>query len=202
MIDDNEDESFTILGLDPGTKNFAYSKIRASYLRRGKNVTLDIEVIETGILKHTVTSPKKAKSELVSFISEVASFVEDVREPCTAIGIEQYQTRAFGNKLIELVNIMIGAMLLHYSYKDINIFAASSWKNRLGDRFDLKDEYRYITCTPHELDATYIAVYQAFLHAGIKPFNGYKRGMFNKIARLTEKASSTKPRKRKNIRDS
>jgi hypothetical protein len=197
MFDDNSDDSFVVLGLDPGSKNFAYSKIRCTYIRRDKNVSLSIEVLETGICKYTVTGTKQAKSELVSFMSEIAYLVEDVKVPCQTIGIEQYQTRGFGNKLIEIINIMVGALLYHYGHMDVNIFAASSWKNRIKKIFDLDLEYKRITCTPHELDATYIAVYQAFKYIGIKPFNGYKEGMFTKIARAVEKASTTDKRNRR-----
>ena len=199
--DDNSEDSFIVLGLDPGSKNFAYSKIRCTYIRRNKNVSLGIEVLETGLCQYTVTGTKQAKSELVAFMSEIAYLVEDTKTGCQTIGIEQYQTRGFGNKLIEIVNIMMGALLYRYGYMDVGIFGAASWKNRIKKIFDLDYEYKVITCTPHELDATYIAVYQAFKYIGVKPFNGYREPMFRKIAKLVESASTTPLKKRRTKRE-
>lgn len=196
---EENDGSFTVLGLDPGSKNFAYSKIKAIPYQGAnpKDRTLKIEVLETGILKYTVSSTRTAKSELLPFLSEVGHLIENPTSKCNAIGIEQYQTRGVGNKLIEIVNIMIGALMASYISFDIGIFTAAAWKVSAKKKFDLDAEYKKITCTPHELDATYIAIFKAFQHAGIPVFLGYKPKMFYKIARNVEKVSTTPKRTRR-----
>lgn len=198
MLNLQDDTTETvILGLDPGTKNFAFSIIKVQPWITPKGTTLKVEVVETGLLNNTVLDTKHAKSQLMMFLAEIGCIIERPNRLCNAIVVEQYQSRGHGTKLLELVNIMIGGLFTRFDYREFNFFSAASWKTAIKQKFDLDGEYKRITCTAHEVDATYIAMYGAFRLLKLKPFVGHTQASLQKIARRVEKVSKTPARKRK-----
>lgn len=196
MLDINslQDTKVQYLSLDPGVKNFAYSILELIPVIVKGNSTVKVRVIKTGILEFPIQSTSGIQTSVVMFLTELAFMINTHK--CSGIIIEQFQSRGFGTKLLELVNIMLGAIVAHFQHIDVVIFSASAWKRAAKDKFDLDKEYKIITCTPHELDATYIGVYGLFRLLEIKPFNGYSSAYMLSIARQVEKVSTTEVRKR------
>ena len=197
MLSVNQNKKFHLLCLDPGTRNFAYSIIEVETYTTGKGTTLKVQPLETGLLGNTISSMRNAKSELRSFIADLESLTMRKDLAIQGLVLEQFQSRGVGTSLLERVNVMIGAILTHFFYLDIDFFTASAWKCAIKKQFDLDTEYKHITCTPHELDATYIGVYGAFKLLGIKPYYAYTSKYLGSIARTVEKVSTTPIRKRR-----
>lgn len=190
-----------IVGLDPGSVNFAYSIVHVEPWITEKGSTLRVTPLKTGLLSNTVKSLKDIQKQMLAFLLEVDRIVSLSGYSCSTICIEQFQSRGSKTKLLELVNLMIGGMINNYQHMEITIFSAASWKNCIKKKFDLDAEYKTITCTAHELDATLIAVYGAFRFHKLKPFNGYTQGYVKKVARMVENVSTTTKRKRRPIKN-
>lgn len=186
-----------IIGLDPGTKNYAYSIIEVSPWITSKGSTLKVNPIKTGILCNTITSLSDVQKTMNAYLMEIGMLFSDPTYVCEGIVVEQYQSRGSQNKLLELVNLMLGGLITRYDYIPLSIFSAASWKKSIKQRFDLDGEYKIITCTPHEMDATLIGVYGAFKLHKIKPYDGYTQGYISKIVRKVEKVSTTEIRNRR-----
>lgn len=195
-LSDIQSETY-ILGLDPGTKNFAYSIIKVQPWITSKGTTLKVGVVKTGLLQNTVLDTKNARKQLATFLLEIECILDHPEFKCSAIVVEQYQSRGHGTKLLELVNIMIGGLFTRFEYREFHFFSAAAWKTAIKQKFDLDGEYKRITCTAHEVDATYIAMYGAFRLLKLKPFVGHTQASLSKIARRVEKVSPIPKRKRK-----
>lgn len=186
-----------IIGLDPGTKNYAYSIIKVTPWITSKGSTLKITPLKTGLLSNTVTSLQDIQKALSAHLMEVGMLFSDPTYICDGIVVEQYQSRGSRNKLLELVNLMLGGMITRYDYIPLSIFSASTWKRAIKKVFDLDGEYKRITCTPHEMDATLIGIYGAFKIHKLKPYNGYSQAYLSKVVRKIEKVSTTELRNRR-----
>lgn len=197
MLSMNQSKKFHLIGLDPGSKNFAYSIIEVETYITPKGTTLKVKPIETGLLSKTISSMRNAKSELRSFLSDLEFLISRKDLAVQGLIVEQFQSRGVGTSLLEKVNVMIGAILTHFYYLDIDFFSASAWKRSVKTVIDLDFEYKRITCTPHELDSTYIGIYGAFKLLKIKPYYAYTSKYLEGIARSVEKVSKTEVRKRR-----
>lgn len=183
-----------VLGLDPGQKNFAYSIVEADIHIVGTNKTVHIHPIKCGLLKRTVTNVKTAHTQVNQFLLEIEALTDS---NFTALGVEHFQSRGFNTKTIETVNISIGALMATYPHVPIHHFSAASWKNSVNVKCDISEIYRIATCTDHEFDATMIATMAAFRHFGIKPYNGYKQAVLNRILSECQIVSTTPKRVRR-----
>jgi hypothetical protein len=197
MLGNTETKKIYLLGLDPGSKNFAYSILEAELYVTAKGTTIKINPIETGLVGNTITSMRTAKSELRQFLTDLEFLCNRKNTPVQGIILEQFQSRGVGTYLIEKVNVMIGAILTHFSYLDIDFFSAAAWKISVKKKFDLDTEYKRITCTPHELDATLIGAFGSFKLLKIPPYNAYTSNYLEGLARRVEDVSKTPLRKRK-----
>jgi hypothetical protein len=197
MLSRNQTNKFHILGLDPGSVNFAYSIIEVEIYSNSKGTTLVADTKETGIVKNPVASMRNSKFELRDFLTDLDFIVNRKGLNIQGIVLEQFQARGVQTSLLEKVNVMIGGILTQFYHLDIDFFSASAWKRSVKKVFDLDEEYKVITCTPHELDATLIGLYGAFKLLKIDPFYGYRASHFKKVCRKVEKVSKTERRKRK-----
>ena len=197
MLSMNQNKKFHLLGLDPGSVNFAYSIIEVETYTTPKGTTLKVKPIETGLITNTISSMRNAKSELRSFLSDLEFLINRKDLSIQGLVVEQFQSRGVQTSLLEKVNVMIGAILTNFYYLDIDFFMASAWKRSIKQVFDLDYEYKRITCTPHELDATYIGIFGAFKLLKIKPYYVYTSKYLEGVARGVEKVSKTEVRKRR-----
>lgn len=146
------------LGIDPGTKNAAYSVLN------------NAEVIDLGFIQHPITDlTKNVKNQSKLFKAEVQSIIR--RNKVELIVVERFMAR---NKVQgatgEKVSIMIGVLLTLKPHQ--LIITPAQWKNALNKKQSLEEVYEYTTkLTHHEIDATFIAYYGLDLQSGRKPFN-------------------------------
>lgn len=193
----NKTKKFHLLCLDPGSVNFAYSIIEVEVYTSERGSTLKIDPLESGLIGNTISSMRNARSELKSFLSDIEFLINKKDLSVQGIVLEQFQSRGVRTSLLEKVNVMIGGILTHFYYLDIDFFMASAWKRAVKQKFDLDNEYKLITCTPHELDATLIGVYGAFKLLKMKPYNAYTSGYLKNLSRKVESVSKTPVRKRR-----
>lgn len=172
-----------ILSADPGTKNFAISitqhKIVGGRLRS--------KILATGMIDTTI---KNLNHEVVK---DIKRFERDMialrrRWKPDHVYFERFQSRGLKGTTIECINIMLGIMIRVFHDLDPRLLLASTWKNRIGRRLDLKSSYKdfgltrkHSPKTPHELDATLIGFYGACRRLGLEdfaPFNQNNWGGF------------------------
>lgn len=171
----------TILALDPGSSNFGWSVLKAESPTK-------IRVVATGMIVNRIKELKiAATAQLAPFIEELEQLIEDFN--VNAVAIERYMTRGIGGTTIELVNVMIGAVLLktalgksstarmlRRSRRKFLAIPASQWKNELNRNGSLEAFYAMApTCTPHQMDSIGIGVYAAHHWFGHKPFQDFKK---------------------------
>lgn len=195
-----------ILGLDPAIKNFGYSVCT-------KDSSGTVLPRESGILKNPVNAMGLESQELVAkFLEEIKTTISthSVRQ----IVVERFQARNITRDIqIECVNAMIGALLTLDT--PIRLIYASHWKNEInrtaaeyGFLLDNKKKlgspvfpvydsvYPKLRCTPHEFDASCIAIYG--FATELKPFKeflGTRESLVNHVNKL-ESVSTSKLKKK------
>lgn len=171
---------YTILGCDPGSKNFGYSVIR--FKKVGN--TFQFRVLETGILECALT---ELKGDVVGAINLFKRRVSALRRKygITHFCAERFQSRGIKGKTIELVSFMLG-LLTQVGIRNYLFITASQWKNQINRIFDLKEAYRTIGVPAHLLDATCIGIYFGCVVTQLKPFQTIRRNeLLKRVRRAT-----------------
>lgn len=173
-----------ILGLDPGKVNFGYSLIQ---------VEDDIYTLKTlGCLKSPINDLKNDNFTPIytRFVGEIKRLVKGD----TRIRMERFQSRGFGGDTIELVGVMIGTVKTLFPKAPFSLNTAAQWKHWVnknealqmltkniiarGKRPSTLDKL-YVKmkpyCTPHEVDATLMAIFEFHTYLGIPPFQHFTR---------------------------
>lgn len=166
-----------ILGLDPGTKNFAYSIIKVDSLDYDflKEEYLELpDIQETGMLKETYEFCKADTMQrdlLLSAVKEVSNLVK--QKNIDVIGFERWMARP-GQPVpgwVERLNYTLGA--LFYSTKiPIYHVQPSAWKVTIKRRYGIESTKTLFggkIGTEHEADASLIAVYVHQKYLKTKP---------------------------------
>jgi len=189
-----------ILGLDPAIKNFGYSVFGSD----------PNKCYESGILKNPVNEMGVESQKLIkNFLEEISNIIDKYK--VDNIVVERFQARNISRDIqIECVNTMIGALLTLDI--PVRLIYASHWKNEInrvvstyGYLLDNKKKlgeplhqsiYPRLRCTPHEFDASCIALYG--FETSMKPFKeflGTEEDLSDYVNKI--QANSTSKPKRK-----
>lgn len=165
-----------IVAMDPGTKNFAVSKIAAKEVD-GK--------VRFKLLGSSMLSPKMILSDMKSVQEGVRAFYDHVAplmEDATDLVIERFQARGNKGPTIECISSMIGALAYGLELP-VTAYTAATWKNAYNRVGDLKETYedhkelrRDKTVNHiqiHQLDATLMAMYHAYKHYNATPYSQF-----------------------------
>lgn len=156
----------TILGLDPGKNNFAFSvvELRTNPTR--------YRIIEHGMIKSPVQSMNGLDSgyELKVFAAEIRR-LKKKHKIDYAVG-ERFMTRGNGGPLIEIISYMLGAVGTIFG-TECCWLSAAIWKNAFNKRYDLKEFYEELKpygIPTHRIDAISIGLYGTTLLLGVPHF--------------------------------
>lgn len=140
---------FTVLSLDPGCVNFAYT------------VTIDHKVVKSGMLKNPMNSI--TEESIAAFRTEFL-YIIDTYKPQVLIA-ERFLIRRFLTKLAEFVGIMIGIITEMCSLRKIKLklITSATWKLSIKKLLDLKELYKLAKkqhkLQPHSVDSMLIGRY-------------------------------------------
>lgn len=191
----------TIMGNDAGSTNYGYSVIKFTKSRN----KIKYKILECGQLNNTLKDLKvPAKPILNKYKKEINAKIK--KYAITDMICERFMPRGrFGNTS-EFVNIMIGFLLAQK--QPVLLLTASTWKNRVnkyigkkqkGDKLSGLDKfYKVVGVPPHEIDATFQAIYLAEKLFKADIFDRFvKVKNLIKLKREIEKCSLSKKIKRK-----
>lgn len=141
-------EGKRIISFDPGSVNMGISIVEL----------LDKPVVRANAtMMHPIHDIKIFMKEKRKFVAEVQDWI-DKYEP-TAIIAERFQSRGLRGATVECVSMMLGIL----STFDLPccFITASTWKNNYQRRFNvnLRDVYKTLYNTPHQLDASLIGCF-------------------------------------------
>ena len=160
-----ESKGITVLGLDPGVRNFGVFGGRLFGVKTLHGVT----PIETCMFKNTIDTLKEIDFEekLCAYMEELKTLLAKVQPD--VIVIERYQTRGPQGTNVEFIGCMIGVTFAvasayaaeagkHVIMKPI---IASQWKNALNKKVNLDAMYEMLGSPKlhHRLDALLMALY-------------------------------------------
>lgn len=151
-----------MLGLDPGTNNFAFSVVEGN----GKK----FNILEHGMIRNPF---KGMKGDDVG--QRGRKFVLEVREIVRYFKIthgtaERFQTRGPKGTTVEEVSVSLGLLWgVGIKPNNLRFITAAQWKNEWNRRYDLKAFYATCGIVPHQVDATNIGLYGLDLLFNIKP---------------------------------
>lgn len=182
------------IGHDPGRTNYAVCMIDARVIRG----SVRAKILHSGFIKNTPNF-KDLHASIYLYLKDVENVYMSTALPEVVV-VERFQGRGIKSSLLETVNLGLGAMvsdsLSKMATTKIITPTASSWKNALNRQVDLKQWYRRIRCTPHELDSCMIALYGAHKVVGITPFYNYNDGtMLNIVSALEARTPKLRNRR-------
>lgn len=139
-----------ILAFDPGSVNMGISLVEIS-----KNGTP--RVIANATMMHPIHDIPKFMSQQREFVQEVQTWIKQFQP--RAIVAERFQSRGLRGATVECVSMMLG-ILSTFGLPTLFI-TASTWKNQYQKRFgvNLREVYKEIDTTPHQLDASLIGCF-------------------------------------------
>lgn len=169
----SDPEEMTILSMDPGTSNHAWSVL---HVGKGFKIT----VLGSGMVHNTI---KDLKGDM---LGKTAKYIEEVAEIAEHYGashfiMERYMARGMKGSTIECVNVMIGALMgsaahrLGITADRMMVIPASQWKNEWNRRSDLEAFYDKTKCVNHQVDSVGIGLYGAAIWFSRKPFENIKQ---------------------------
>jgi hypothetical protein len=150
---------FTVLGMDPGTSNFAYSVVEVG-----------INPIKFNILTHRMlNSPIKEMSGL-DVGQRLQTFAKEIRAIKRTYNVdfavaERFMTRGHKGTTIEAVSAMLGSLSGIFK-TDVCFITAAQWKNSINKQLNLDDLYvglKPYGIPTHRIDAVCIGLYGATL---------------------------------------
>jgi hypothetical protein len=159
-----------ILGLDPGTNNFAYS-VLSSDEELDENGLLIYRIEKRGLILSTVRDLRSGAMR-----KQMATFHEAISEILAGntldlwIGERYMIRRGQGGSAIESINLMLGSLV---ALLDVpcRVMPASEWKNTVNKIAPLEETYEALSAggaqlktdpdriTVHEVDAAHIAAF-------------------------------------------
>lgn len=181
----------TVLGCDPGYRNFGFSVVQVA--RKGDGFVFRVKTC--GMLKDTL---KDMKGDV---IPRIDLFKREIRSLCrkykvSAITAERFQSRGLRGLSAELVSGMI-FLLTQVGQKDVNLITASQWKNQFNRAYgkgSLDEIYKVCRVEPHELDSVCIAIYGACARLGLPHFINMDR---NELLRRIHRATNSRLKNRR-----
>jgi hypothetical protein len=140
-----------ILGVDPGTENFAVVVLENN------------QVVYARMLQNTIKSiAKKHEKQRELYRSSIRKLL--VHTKPDAVIIESFSVRGFGTQLTEVVNLMIGSLQMLCDHNQVaeNMVMASTWKGKLKQLGDLDALYAHaklLGLEKHVCDALCLSTY-------------------------------------------
>ena len=171
----------TVLGLDPGTSNMAWSVVDIWGPTR-------FRVRGLGMVQRPLKDMKgDMRPSIQALRRELNGIIK--KHNVTHIGAERFQARGLKGNTGELVAFMLGIVS---SFKQPSVFiTASQWKNNFNKHCELKALYKETVLKPHEVDACSIAVYVGLRQLGHKDTFSWLRLHSAKYQRVLELNSET-----------
>lgn len=171
----------TILGLDPGSRNMAWSVVEMQ-------TTTKFKIIQVGMIENTVTDLKgEVKPRANKFKNEIQSKIRSFG--INLIVAERFQARGIKGNTGEFVALMLGILVIQKP--QCMLITASQWKNRFNQHCDLKALYKTTKLKPHEIDSTSIALYGGAKHLGYEQPFGFTAVKSSKYIQAIESKSLT-----------
>lgn len=173
-----------VLSADPGTKNFAFAVTQHC----NKNNKVKSRIIATGMLVDAmITDLKGDVAAKVLRFEKAMKTLRDTYNP-NYVYFERFQSRGLKGTTIECINIMLGIMIRVFHKQNPKLLLASTWKNRIGKKVDLKSSYKdfgltrkHSPKTAHELDATLIGFYGMCREYGLQDFQYFHVGNWDRF---------------------
>jgi hypothetical protein len=143
---------------DPGKINYGFSVLRV--------IDDNIEVLKCGTFVGVQNA--KNRAELALLYGTVVDNARVVNEYEVSVGIEdvntfvieRYMSRNVGTSLLETVNLGTGYLLSKLPRQtEIEMITPAIWKNWCNKHFNMDELYAKIKVTPHEMDATLMALF-------------------------------------------
>ena len=160
------EQTIRVMGLDPGPVNFSLALVDVKYNRKRVSPT----VVTSTMLNNTLFSMENATNRLKRMVKEIERHLLVDGVEVGLIVCERFQSRGLRGLTTETTNVMIGALLIYLSTKyphiKLRLTTASTWKNKLNKVVNLKELYKRVRTTPHQLDAVCMSIF-----AGYKRFN-------------------------------
>lgn len=143
------------LGLDPGTKNFAYGVVQV----RGERY----RILQHGMLQNPMYELKglDVGRRIARFKNEIMGIRR--RHQIEFATAERFMTRGHGGTTIEAVSLMLGVVATIFR-TNIYFVTAAGWKNAWNKHYDLKrfySEMKPYRVQTHQVDAVSLALYGA-----------------------------------------
>lgn len=186
-----------VMGNDAGSSNYGYSVIK---FKLGSDSRITYRILECGQLSNTLKELKvPAKPILNKFSKEIKLKIK--KYGIDNLICERFMPRGrFGNTS-EFVNIMIGFLIAQKL--PVLLLTASTWKNKVNKFLGKKtketklsglDKFYKIVCVPpHEVDATFQAIYLAEKLFNIEILERFKDNKeLMKLKKGIEKCSTSK----------
>lgn len=147
----------TVLGMDPGTNNFAYSVIQ--FKKDGSAY----RIVEKGMIKNPIKEMNGfgVGKDMVKFLAEIRS-LKRKHKADFAIA-ERFMTRGHGGTTIEAISAMLGIVGTVFGTQ-VCFISAAIWKNAWNKHYDLKGFYGELQpygIPTHVIDAVSIGLYGA-----------------------------------------
>lgn len=145
-----------ILAFDPGSVNMGISLVK-TYKGKAK-------VVANATMMHPIHDIPLFMTQQREFVNEVKQWIDQFHP--SAIVAERFQSRGLRGATVECVSMMLG--ILSTFGLPVLFITAATWKNQYQRRFgvNLREVYKEIDTTPHQLDASLIGCFG--LEAGLK----------------------------------
>lgn len=164
-----------IVSMDPGTRNFALSVIKAKAVDGQLKYRVEgSSMLNTKNILHDMKTMQASIHRFLDYLDPVLS------SGVTDIVIERFQARGNKGPTIESICCMIGALAARYPHIQMTAYTAATWKNAYNRVSDLKELYedhkdlRKDKSTSHiqihQLDATLMGLYHAAKHYSLTPY--------------------------------
>lgn len=178
------------IGHDPGRSNYAYSILDFKLV----NDRPAAKLLRCGLLQSPIVGFKNLPKQVGDFTAEFLEIERSCSEQATVYSVERFQGRGIKSSLLETVNVAVGCGVLLFNNRNyqVNIYTptAGTWKGAVNRVCDLKDWYKRIRCTPHELDATLIAMYGVYRYYEVTPFSTFTEGDMANLVAAVERTTT------------
>ena len=159
----------TVLSLDPGVTNCAWSVLEAGRTGMPK-------LLATGMIRNTIKEftgdDLESRSKL--FSNEIQQLVEEFS--VTHLIAERFMSRGMKGLTIELVNAMLGILINLWAGApgSMKFITAAQWKNEWNRNSDLTAYYSRCACEVHQVDSIGIGLYGIDHWFNRKPFENIR----------------------------
>jgi hypothetical protein len=147
-----------VVGIDMGVKNCAVS------------ILVDNVIKYTGVLTNQLTDVGLIATQKEAIKCEVLELLGRYGEVDLLV-IERFTSRGLRGSLGEKICLLIGILIETIPHKSLTLVTAVVWKNAANKKFNLQLAYKHCRVTPHEIDATCLAVYGTAKLAKLVPFD-------------------------------